>query len=361
MLDGPEDPFYTVRPWPPHSPTLMIFPIRFTPTKLVLQRAIFGLVGPLIALIAVGCATTPQSPPPARAGELPKVVSPDGRKPGFTRCLQTAPDTYVMQTGYQVFRPVSGRGPEVALLGAVHIGEPAYYRELQRRMDAADAVLYEMVIDESKPPSSLTPEEKAAKQEASAYARLARMMGLCQQSTHVRYDRDHYLRCDMSIQQMRALLESEVAAGGKTARDAKQALADFRMLYRVLHGDSWLINFAFWVADKSPALKTRLKFGLVANAANAGDKGGISPRLAKLINEDRNHHVMRELDRLIRERPDVKRFLIFYGSAHLPGMQQQLRALGYTPSRPVEWIGAVTCHPYAEGLGRKQVEAVIDP
>jgi len=326
---------------------------------MILQRAASWLGGPLIALMVTGCATTPQSPPPARPGELPKLIAPVGHQASFTRCLQAAPDTYIMQTGYQVFRPVSGRGPEVALLGAVHIGESAYYRELQRRMDAADAVLYEMVIDESKPPSALTAEEKAAKQEASAYARLARMMGLCQQSTHIAYDRDHYERCDMSIQQMRTLLESEVAAGGKSARDAKQALADFRTLRRVLHGDSRLANFAFWVADKSPALKARLKFGLVASAAKVGDKGRISPRLSKLITEDRNHHVMRELSQFVRQRPNVKRFLIFYGSAHLPGMQQELRELGYAPTRPVEWIGAVTSHPYAEGLGQKQVEAAI--
>lgn len=309
----------------------------------------------LAFLMVAGCGLVPQAPPAAGPGELPKVIAPAAGKASYTRCVQTEPDTFVLQTGCRVFRPRSGRGPAVVLLGAIHLGEAAYYRELQRRMDAADAVLYEQVIDETKPVSALTPEEKAAREAASTYTKLARMMGLQPQAAQIAYDRRHYQRCDLSVQQMNALLKAEVARGGPSGREAQQALADSETMRHMLHGKSWVANFALWLADRSPAVKARLKFRMVVGTAKADGKAKVSPRLSQLITEDRNHHVIRELARKLRQRPQVNQFLIFYGSAHLPGMERELRDLGYAPVGPVEWLTAVTSHPYAGGLDRDEV------
>ena len=350
MLDGSRLRFYTA--------VVIPFPL------MILKRLAPFLVRPAWAvalLVVAGCGIAPQLPPAVGPGELPKVIAPAAGKASYTRCVQTKPDTFVMQTGGQVFRHRSGRGPEVVLLGSIHIGEAAYYRDLQRRMDAADAVLYEQVIDEKQPLSALTPEQRAARQAASTYAKVARMMGLYPQHSQLAYHRRHYQRCDLTVQQMHALLDAEVAAGGKTGRDAKQAAADSDTLRQALHGESWVVNFALWLADRSTAVKTRLKFRLVVSSAKSDGRLKVSPRLSQLITEDRNHHVIQELARQLRRRPQVPQFLIFYGAAHLPGMAQELRGIGYTPAGPVEWLTAVTSHPYAGGLDRDEVRRMTAP
>lgn len=44
-------------------------------------------------------------------------------------------------------KPGEVGGVEVALIGAVHIGEPAYYRKLNELFKNFDALLYELVAD----------------------------------------------------------------------------------------------------------------------------------------------------------------------------------------------------------------------
>lgn len=310
------------------------------------------------ALFFTACATTRRQPAGPR--DLPTVLTPSATTATYTRCYQTEPDTYLLQTGRRVFKPASGRGPTIELLGAAHIGEPAYYAAIQQRMDRADAVLFEQVIDERKPPNQLTPEESAKRRAGSAYHRLAGLVGLSSQQELVRYDRKHFERCDMTLQQMRALLETEVAKGGKEAAEANAALREFDSLMKALRGDSWLVNFAFWAADKSEHLKASLKFSLVVKTPGAKEGLGLPSRLTQLINEDRSAHVLRDLPKFLTTRPAAKHLVIFYGAAHLPALAQGLLERGYVPAGPVAWLTVARSHPQAEGLEPDDIEDAID-
>lgn len=315
---------------------------------------------PLLAVCGLaGCAVTAPPQPRPAVGGLPRVLTAKDRTSEYTRAIQTEPDTVVMQTGSRVFRPASGRGPAIELLGAVHIGEPAYYARLQRRMDAAGLVLFEGVVDERHPAALLTAEAKASRQAASVYQKLADLMGLVAQSTHIAYDRKSFERCDLTLQQLRGLLEAEVATGGPEAAAAKRALGEFATLEKILRGDSWLVNFALWLADKSGYVRARLKLSLVLQGDQTRDERALSPRLAKLIKEDRNAHVLRELARIRAERPRVGSIVVFYGSAHLPGLARGLAEAGYVPAGPVRWFDAIHSHPRAEGLDPSEISKAI--
>lgn len=52
-------------------------------------------------------------------------------------------DLVRMDVAARVLVPIDGQGPTVTLVGAVHVGEPAYYAMLQSLLDAQEAVLYE--------------------------------------------------------------------------------------------------------------------------------------------------------------------------------------------------------------------------
>ena len=123
-----------------------------------------------------------------------------------------------------------------------------------------------------------------------------------------------------------------------------------------------MVNFAFWVAGLSDMIKAELKFSLVlgADQDKKEEEKAVPPRLSKLITEDRNAHVLQELQRILKERPKVKRFLVFYGAAHLPGLEKGLSEMGYKAAGPIEWLGAVTCHPQADGLEAGEVKKEIE-
>jgi hypothetical protein len=318
----------------------------------------FRLVCRLLpALFLTACAIPRPVPPPPR--DLPRVLVPAAASATYTRCYQTEPDTYLLQTGSRTFKPRSGRGPTIELLGAAHIGETSYYASLQQRMDRADAVLYELVTDERKPAKTPTAEESARLLAGSAYYKLANLLDLAPQKQCLRYDRKHYVRCDMTLQQMRGLLEAEIAAGGRQAVAARRALSQFATLSNVLRGRSWLVNFGFWAADKSDWIKARLKLKLVVNTPGAREDQMLDSRLVKLINADRNAHVLRELPKFIAAHPAVNHLVIFYGSAHLPGLAQGLAERGYVPAGPIEWFTVARSHPLADGLDPGTIQHAI--
>jgi hypothetical protein len=315
----------------------------------------------LAALGLTGCVAPTIQPPPAVAkGELPKILSKVGRGANYGRSVQTEPDTYIVQTGYRVFKPASGQGPEVELLGAIHVGEPAYYQQLQKRMDAAECVLYEGIGDETKAQKKLTPKEKAKKLAGTPYQKLADFTGLSHQDLNIDYKRKHFENCDLTIQQMRAILDAEVALGGQGAVDAKRAIKEFSRTNNILVGNSMLFNLMFWAAGLN-FNKAGLRLMVAVSACENYQLADplLSPRVDRLAVEDRNNHVIKELSHRLKKRPKVKKILVFYGAAHLPGMEKSLIDLGYVPSGPVKWLGAHSSHPYAEGLDQDEVTEVI--
>lgn len=312
----------------------------------------------LSAVLFTACASTGPLPVPPQ--DLPKMVVPATSRSTYTRCFQTEPDTYLLQTGRRVFTPASGRGPTVELLGTAHIGETAYYAALQQRMDQADAVLYELVTDEERPVDPLTPDASAKLLTRSVYYKLAKLLGLVPQKACIRYDRRHFHRCDMTIQQMQALLQAELAAGGKDQAEAKRAGSQFSSLSKVLRGRSWLVNFGLLAAELLPGIKAQLKFSLVVSTPRMQEEKSPTSRLTKLINADRNAHVLRELPKFIASHPKVKHLVIFYGSAHLPGMAQGLRERGYHPAGPILWLTAARSHPMADGLNPREIHDTLD-
>jgi hypothetical protein len=322
-------------------------------------RPIAMLVFPAVLLLSA-CVPAHNVPPPPGPRDLPRTISPAKSADTYTRCYQTAPDTYQLQTGYRVFRPVSGNGPTIELLGAAHIGAANYYAAIQQRLDRADLVLFEAVYDEKNPVESISEAEQAEHEAASTYHKLARILGLVSQKSALQYERKHFERCDMSIQQMKALLDAEIAKGGPGADEAKKALSDFRSLLGMIRGDSILINLALWLADKNAFIKAKVRLMLVTSTPAGKDVDHLPPRIAKLINEDRNQHVLRELPGRLAKHPRAKHVVIFYGSAHLPGLARGLAKQGYQPAAPIQWLTVTQAHPIAEGLSYPEVYQTIE-
>ena len=82
-----------------------------------------------------------QEAPPTPAGADAKASEPRS----YLQVNDAKDGTMSLAICNRSFRPASGKGPRVDLVGAVHIGDKAFYTELQRQLDASDVVLFEGV------------------------------------------------------------------------------------------------------------------------------------------------------------------------------------------------------------------------
>lgn len=89
-----------------------------------------------------------------------------------------------------------------------------------------------------------------------------------------------------------------------------------------------------------------------------GGKGG--ERLGRLILDDRNEAALQALSKeLDRGSPDRRVVALFYGAAHLPGIEDALiRRHGYVPAR-TEWLKALEVDPVAAGMSPADVEKAL--
>lgn len=335
----------------------MLDSIRFLfhspPLRQGFRTAAFGLLFGLAS-----CGVQPVEPPPVR-GPLPRVI-PAGGLEAYTRTAQTGPDAFAMQTGSRLFRKAGA--PAVDLVGVAHIGSADYYQRISRRLAQADLVLFEGVTDGTQgDPLDRDPAAIAKVHSKSGYGRIASSLGLSSQGEQIRYERPRFRRCDMTIQEMIQLLDEDIARGGATASNAAGAKAEMQSIKRVLGGDSLLMNSMLGLVKVNHSIRSRIRLNMVGiGTRKSGAEEGVSARLKKLINEDRNEHVIRELSQVLRKEPGRRRIAVFYGSGHHADLERRLRKLGYAPAGPVSWESAIISSPYADGISEPEVREMLN-
>jgi hypothetical protein len=111
----------------------------------------------LALMLAVSCAASSSAKPPTAAkDDDPKAEPAIGEqwvrvtedKDGKPQAMQTAIVRYVKRDDYKPGQAGGDYAEYVDLVGAVHIADRAYYKELNRRFKKYDAVLYELVAPE---------------------------------------------------------------------------------------------------------------------------------------------------------------------------------------------------------------------
>ena len=296
--------------------------------------------------VLAACAVTPVEPPPV--SKLPRVIGEHSQARGYARIIQSAPDAFTTQTGSRLFRKPGS--PDIDLVGAIHIAQPDYYQRLQQRLDQSDLVLFEGVSDRK---SDGTP---TGREKNGTYKRLADSLGLTVQTSGIDYKRSSFRRCDLSLEEMAAILDQEIAQGGAKGAAADDAKAEFAKIKTLLSGKSLLTNLVLGLVSISPTLREYVLLMIVSSDISNLEKKQLPSRLNQLIIQDRNQHVAGELRKLIGSGSRHRRIAIFYGATHLPDSEQRLRALGYSPSTGPIWNSAFSTHPYSVGIPQKEVK-----
>lgn len=256
-------------------------------------------------------------------------------KKGKPLAMQTAIVRYVKADALEKDKAADDYDEYVDLVGAVHIGDLAYYRELNRRFKRYDAVLFELVA----PEGTEVPRGRGTSNAHPLGALqngLKSMLEVEHQLEQIDYTRDNMIHADLSPEEFMESMDK---------RGEGFAQMYFRMLgasmaqqsQQAAQGENAEIDLmAALFSDDRPR---RLKIAMAKQFEGMEQLmvGLSGPDGSTLITE-RNNRALDVLEEQIDE--GVERIAIFYGAGHLAEMNDQLaERFGLQPVS-VEWVEA---------------------
>jgi hypothetical protein len=286
---------------------------------------------------------------PARAGDTTK--KPDQKKavaPSYVRLERNAKgEATALETAVVRFVPAKDAGGvTVDLVAAVHIGDKAYYKALNKLFDEYDVVLYELVA----PPGTRIP--KGGKRESGNPLALVQqlMTGMLQlesQTERIDYTKKHFVHADLSPDQM---LEKMRERGDDPITVALSAMADMLRQQNLQQNkqvptkagkaapgkpmpDLDLVTLLF-----DPDGQGKLKKLLAENLGDPAALAGFGQTLNTLLITDRNQAALKVLQKEIAA--GKKRIAIFYGAAHMPDFEKRLQEDFGLKRQSEKWLTA---------------------
>ena len=225
-------------------------------------------------------------------------------------------------------------GALVDLMGAVHIGDAAYYQQLNKEFKAYDAVLYEMVkpakLDpaqfQNRPPSSV----------GMMQTFMQKQLDLAYQLDEVDYTAKNFVHADMTVKQFRKRQE----ARGESMFKLMFKLMKEDMARRANNKKGADISSAELLrALLNPNRSVELKY-LLARQFNEMERltAGLNDEKGSVILTDRNKVALKVLARELAA--GKKKLAIFYGAAHLPDLEERMvEKMGFE-RKATRWVTA---------------------
>lgn len=270
--------------------------------------------------LAAGTAAPPATAAPTSFARIAE--DPNGRP----TALQLAIVTYAPQDG--------AAGFTVDLVSAIHVGDAAYYQDLNDRFRAYDALLYEMVVsgDGGEPGGAagtgglglITLVQNGIKE----------MLGLAFQLDEIEYDAGNFVHADMSSAMLAQTMQERgeslyvyfwrafFASVDQYARDPL-GVKDWQLLTDVI------------ASGQDDALKIAVAHDLVATSLGPDIFGGEN---GSALIAARNEHAVNVLKEQIGA--GRARIGIFYGAAHMTDLERRLVDELALEKTRVEWVDA---------------------
>jgi len=235
-----------------------------------------------------------------------------------------------LQTAISSYR--NAAGIEVDLVAAIHIAEPEYYQGLNQYFSTRDVVLYELVAEADEVPDSQDSSSRGSTSGSLLgfiQQTLANFLNVSFQLNLIDYTAENFQHADLTPSQLQALMESKnesffsmflsLALAQTNASQAEAqatavdpaSLSSFNLMTIVtaLNSDNQNNAFKYLFAEE------------------LGRSGGVivGPELEQQLTliGDRNNVVFDVLDDTLRN-PRIEKISIFYGAAHMPGIEREL-------------------------------------
>lgn len=250
-----------------------------------------------------------------------RVVKEDGQP----RAMQTA------IVGYRGKKGTKYEGARVDLVGVVHIGEEAYYKDLNQRLGKYDSVLYELVAPDG---TRIRPADLQQRRSllGSMQSGMKDMLNLEYQLEKIDYLAKNFRHADMSPDEFLVDMERR---GDSIAKMAARMMGAGLASSASTGGDATML-FAFFSKDRSKLLKRTMAKQLADvesvsvgfNDAN-GENTLIKGRNAKAF------EVLQE-----ELATGKKRIAVFYGAGHLADMAERLEGEFGMKKQRMTWLDA---------------------
>ncbi len=294
-----------------------------------------------------------------------------GEPEPYLRAVDDEAGGRVLQIASRTLVSPEKQGPSVTLLGVSHLGNKTYYKEIQKKLDRADLVLFEGVGFGDKVPKKNEGRSNAV---SEMQLSLARSMGLVFQLEAIRYDRAHFRNSDLSTEALMTRLKGGPLKAGRSGKEGSSEKSQVsgqenKELMEALSGNSFVLNFlgkALSFFGKDPKFRALMKLAIVETlGAIEGDvtrlaesSGPDMEKFMKVLLEDRNTIVFRDLRKVLKGKNPPKEIVVFYGAAHMPDLEKRLvEKLGFQSKRD-DWLVAFGVNPKEAGLSAFQVGLV---
>jgi hypothetical protein len=319
------------------------------------MTSLHSLLGPLAFLACIGWACGEPAP--------------------YLRAIDDESGGRVLQIASRTLASPKKDGPRVTLLGVSHLGDAIYYEKIQKRLDSADLVLFEGVGFGDKVSQK---DEGNSNAVSEMQLSLARSMGLVFQLEAIRYDRAHFRNSDISSEALLTRLEGGSlpprGKDGQTSKDdgngkSKKGNLQSKEFMKALSGNSFVLNFlgkALSFFGKDPKFRALMKLAIVETlSAIEGDvtrlaesSGPGMEKFMRILLEDRNAIVFRDLCKVLKGKNPPSSIVVFYGAAHMPDLENRLvEKLGFQPKGD-DWLAAFGVNPKKAGLSAFEVGLV---
>lgn len=299
----------------------------------------------------------------------------------FTRISRPDANTVQLQIAVRRFVPIRRHGPTLWLAGTSHVGEPAYYRALQKHLDAQTVVLYEGVntgahnrhVPKSRSPSavsdSLPPASPAEPHSTSGFSMqsaLAKSLGLVFQLDAINYDGTNFINSDLSILQIQRLMLGDSEAVPAPPGVKGRTDPSFEFLLQIMDGSSFfgsLFKMGVELIGASPQLQAIAKLTLIETLGRLkgdfSEMRGLPPemkRLVKVLIEARNQNVVDDLKTEFKAVPRSGSISVFYGTGHMEDMEKRItRELHFRPDGEI-WLTAFSVDVRQTGLSPGELQ-----
>ena len=271
----------------------------------------------LAFLFAFSCGAAWADEPPATA----TLAAPEQAKPAntFVRLHRSADgDPLALQTSIVTYRLKGDADARlrVDLIGAIHVGDKAYYAALNKAFEEYDVVLYELVAGKGEVPQ---PGRRSAHPISALQLGMKNMLELEFQLDRIDYGKDNLIHADFTPNEFSKSMQDRGESmtqmflrmmGQSIAEQSKDpsGSGDLRML------------FAFLSKNRTLKLKRIMAEQLSDLTASTSALDG--PEGSTILTE-RNKRAMSVLKKSIANGHQT--IGIFYGAAHLPDMEERLR------------------------------------
>ncbi|MBL68126.1 MAG: hypothetical protein CMO74_06695 [Verrucomicrobiales bacterium] len=225
-------------------------------------------------------------------------------------------------------------GVTVDLVGAIHIGDRTYYRDLNKRFKEYDSVLFELVADPKRAHKPRGPSNSPVTMIQRA---MQRFLDLDFQLDAIKYNRPNFIHADMDpktfAKRQRARGETMLNLMLKTMREEMARKRAGEEIEEITPAE-------LLIALLSPNRAREMKRLLAANMGTVEDAlSSLEGEEGTVILTERNQVALKVLRRTLQE-GEHKKIAIFYGAAHMPDMERRLKKEFGMERQGLTWVSA---------------------